>query len=204
MVDFRAYQDDKYRKFQSKLIVSKYEYIGVRIPNLRKIAKNIDTEIYISNFIPKSYEDIIVYGILIANIKDPKRRINLINGYLKYIDCWSICDTFCSNLKFIKEDLDTHFLWILSYLESDKTFYIRFGLVMLLKYYQDKKYFKYIYDKIKMINNNEYYCEMAIAWLLCEMAVIDKKYIDRFIENLSPNIQKMYLRKIKDSYKIKE
>lgn len=201
--EIEKFKDIKYRGFQKKLIVSSYPLIGVRIPVLRKIAKTINYDEYLQNYKLNTYEDIILYGMVLVKEPENEKRISLISDYLKYIDCWSICDCFCSNLHFVKNDLDKYFKWIGSFLEDNRVFYIRFGLVMLLKYYANNKYIDDILNNIKIINNEEYYCRMAIAWLLCELAVIDKKKVDKFVLNVSEEIKKMYNRKIKDSYRIK-
>lgn len=202
-MNLELYKDNKYREFHQKLITSSYPLLGVKITILRKLAKDIDLQDYVDSFKPNYYEDVILYGILISKEKNISKRIELIKDYIKYIDCWSICDTFCSNLSFIKRDLDAYFDWIISYLEDDRTFYIRFGLVMLLKYYNDSKYLNRILSRIEHIKNEDYYCQMAIAWLMCEFAVKNKTIIDKFVLKLSNNVQKMYERKVKDSLRIK-
>ena len=144
--------------------------IGVRIPIIRKIAKSINPEEYLKNYKVDTYEEVMLLGMVIANIKDEKLRIKEIKKYIKYIDCWSLCDTFCASLKFIKKDPDKYFNFVISYLDNQKTYYIRFGLVTLLDYYTDEKYLDLILKKIPQITNNDYYVKMAIAWLLCELA----------------------------------
>ena len=202
-MQLEQYQDNKYREFQQKLIVSSYPLLGIRIPLLRKIAKSIDYDEFINGFNPVYYEDVILYGIVLVKEKDEKKRIKLIEDYIKYIDCWSICDTFCANLSFIKKDLDKYLDWVLEFLNDERTFYVRFGLVMLLKYYCDCKYFERVLEAILKIASDSYYCQMAIAWLLCEFATKDKNLIDFFVKKLSDPINKMYERKIKDSFRIK-
>lgn len=202
-MNLETYIDIKYKTFQQKLIVSKHLYLGIRIPMLRKIAKTITFDEFINNYNLNLYEEVLLYGMLIPKIKNDEERLNLINDYLQYIDCWSICDIFCSNLSFVKNDLDKYFNWIVSYLEDNRQFYVRFSLVMLLKYYNEKNYIDSILNNLKCVKNKDYYCEMALAWLLCELAVLDKNKIDTFVNSLSYTVQKMYQRKIKDSLKIK-
>jgi len=202
-MNLELYIDKKYRDFHQKLIISSYPLLGVKISFLRKLSKGINADEYISNFKLNSYEDIILYGMIISKVQNEIKRFNLVKDYIKFIDCWSICDTFCSNLSFVKKDLDKYFDWVLSYLDDNQTFYIRFGLVMLLKYYTDSKYLKLILSKVKNIKNNEYYCQMGIAWLMCELAVKNKATIDNYMTNLSLEIRKMYERKVKDSFRIK-
>ena len=196
------YQDLKYQEFTRKITNTKYFIIGVRIPILRQLAKNTDYYEYKENNNLSTYENIMLLGMLIPKIKDEKERIKAIKEYIKYIDCWSLCDTFCSNLNFIKNDLDKYYSFITSYLAKSKTYYIRFGLVMLLKYAKEEKYWNDILNKISLITNKDYYVQMAIAWLLCEMAIYDKERILIYVKSLDPTIKKMLYQKMKDSYRV--
>ena len=196
------YQDLKYREFNQKIVNTKYPMIGVRIPILRQLAKNITYEEFIKESSFNTYEEVMLLGMLIPKIKDEAKRIKAIKDYIKYIDCWSLCDTFCSNLKFIKKDLDKYYSFIISYLSKSKTYYIRFGLVMLLKYAQEAKYWDDILNRILLITNNDYYVQMATAWLLSEMAVYNKERILLYEKKLNPIIKKMLYQKMKDSYRI--
>ena len=196
------YQDLKYREFNQKIVNTKYPMIGVRIPILRQLAKNITYEEFIKESSLNTYEEVMLLGMLIPKIKDEAKRIKAIKDYIKYIDCWSLCDTFCSNLKFIKKDLDKYYSFIINYLSKSKTYYIRFGLVMLLKYVQEDKYWDDILNRILLITNNDYYVQMAMAWLLSEMAVYNKERILLYAKKLNPIIKKMLYQKMKDSYRI--
>ena len=201
-MDLKNYQDIKYQEFTRKITNTKYPILGIRIPVLRKIAKNINYLEYKESNNLSTYENIMLLGMLIPKIKDEKERIKAIKEYIKYIDCWSLCDTFCSNLKFINNNLDKYFNFIIKYLEKKKTYYIRFGVVMLLKYAKEEKYWDEIFRKLILINNNDYYVQMAIAWLLCEMAVYNKKRVLDYSKNLDKNIRKMLEQKMRDSYRI--
>ncbi len=196
------YQDLKYREFNQKIVNTKYPMIGVRIPILRQLAKNITYEEFIKESSLNTYEEVMLLGMLIPKIKDEAKRIKAIKDYIKYIDCWSLCDTFCSNLKFIKKDLDKYYSFIINYLSKSKIYYIRFGLVMLLKYVQEDKYWDDILNRILLITNNDYYVQMATAWLLSEMAVYNKERIFLYANKLNPMIKKMLYQKMKDSYRI--
>lgn len=196
------YEDLEYKKFSMRLTTTKYPMIGVRIPILRKLAKDITYEEYINSSKLEYYEELLLLGMLIPKIKDETQRMAAVKDYIKYIDCWSLCDTFCGNLKFINKDLDKYFNFVISYLGMKKTYYIRFGLVMLLKYAKEEKYRDIIFEKISNITNDDYYVKMGIAWLLCEMAVYDRVRVLAFADTLDSATKKMLLGKMRDSYRI--
>ena len=115
------YKDEKYKLFQEKICDTKYDIIGVKIPILRKISKYLIKNYSIEELLNYQYETyfelIIIEGFIIANIDiDNNKRLELITNYLNKIDNWAICDTFCSELKFIKNNLQI----FLNYLEIIK------------------------------------------------------------------------------------
>ena len=99
-------KDSKYLSFNQKIITTNYEMLGIRIPLLRKIAKEIgkgnyrEFLKYCSN---KYYEEIMIKGLIIGEEKDITILKEEILDYLDYIDNWAVCDTFCNSLKIIKE-----------------------------------------------------------------------------------------------------
>lgn len=198
------YQDLKYREFQRKLIVSRYPLIGVRIPQLRKLSKLYNVELFKEAFKLETYEEVMLYGMVIGKEKDNSKRVTLIEEYLEYIDCWSICDSFCSNLTFIKKAKDEYFSWLLTFLQHEKEFYVRFSLVCFLRYYKEEKYIEEIVSKLKDIKIKAYYVDMAIAWMLCEFYIVSEKRISNIIDTLDEDVQKMFNRKVKDSYRTKK
>lgn len=196
------YKDLKYKEFTIKITLSKYPILGIRIPVLRQLVKKINYDDFIKESSLNTYEEVMLLGMLIPKIKDETKRLKAIKKYIKYIDCWSLCDTFCSNLKFIKKDLDKYYSFIISYLSKSKTYYIRFGLVMLLKYAKEERFWDDILNKLLLITNNDYYVQMAMAWLLSEMAVYNKARIISYAQNINPVVKKMLYQKMKDSYRI--
>ncbi|MBQ9013610.1 MAG: hypothetical protein IJ094_08685 [Bacilli bacterium] len=69
--DLLEKQDIKYRDFSMSLTTtSKYEMIGVRVPEVRKLAKEFDIENiekYIFDKDIKYYEEVLLRGFLIGN-----------------------------------------------------------------------------------------------------------------------------------------
>ena len=97
-------QDIKYRDFSKSLMPSKneYELIGIRIPILKKIAKDISKDNYIE-FINcnkhNTFEEILIHGLIIGYIKeDIDSVIKLSKEYIPYISNWALCDSYVANL----------------------------------------------------------------------------------------------------------
>lgn len=178
--------DIKYREFSKKLLPNVDNILGVRVPILRSIAKEIakkDPISYLDNVTNDSFEEVMLEGFVIGNLKEEKDTIiKYIDSFIPKIDNWSVCDTFCASLKIVNSDLDYFFEYLSKYKNSKEEFTLRFMLVMFLNYYIDKKYIFKIFKIIKTINNDDYYVKMAIAWLL---SICYIKYKDETLEYLA-------------------
>ena len=100
--------DEKYKTFHSNLCPGVNNIIGVRVPILRHLLKELLTkysfeELY-NSIGTIYYEEIMLKGILIGKYKgDFEKLLTYINDYIPLIDNWAICDTFCSGLKITKK-----------------------------------------------------------------------------------------------------
>ena len=159
-------QDEKYKELQKKIIKNNnIKIIGIRIPTLKKIVKEISKNNY-KDFIKynkhKYLEENILHGLVLENIKDQEILLKEINKFIKYINNWETCDIVCANLKqFKKININ-----IISNYFNNNPWSQRFGLVLLLDHYVKEENLKFIFDKCNNIKSEEYYVKMAISWLL--------------------------------------
>lgn len=161
--------DDKYRSFHSNLCPGVENILGVRLPLLRKLAKSLSKEEdyynYLNNGDTKYYEEIMIEGLIIGYLKtDNENRFNYIKNFIPKIDNWAICDSFCNNLKFTKENINEVWNFILPYTSSENEFDIRFAIVMMLNFYIIEDYIDDVLNTLNNINHDGYYVKMAVAW----------------------------------------
>lgn len=188
-------QDIKYKEFHSRLCPKNDNIIGIRVPILKKLAKflyNQDNEILLK-IGDDYYEEIMLQGLIIAYLKKESNiKIPIIKKFVKKIDNWAVCDTFCSSIKIKDNDKDKYLKFIKTYSKSKKEFELRFMLVMLLDHYLEEKYIDNICEIINEIYKKEYYVLMAISWLLSSLYIkypniamkkIDKLNIDKWTYN---------------------
>lgn len=169
----KSKQDKNYKDFHQKLTFTKYEIIGIRVPVLRKIAKEIiksDYKFFLKEVQNKYYEEILIEGLVIASLEFGEFS-KYIQNFIKKIDNWAICDSFCNSLKFIKNNPGKYFDYFKSYIASNDEFTIRVGLVIFLNYYISQEYIEKIFELLDNIKADKYYVNMAIAWLLAEMYI---------------------------------
>ena len=163
-------QDLKYKEFHSKLIMSD-KLIGVRTPELKRIAKVIARSNYVDFFKENKhelYEENLVHGLVLGYLKlDFNDLKPLVDEFIPYIDNWAVCDATVANLKVYKKNKtkDIVFKEIKKYISNNNPWINRFGYILLLEYFIEEKYIEEIF---KLCENykDHYYVKMGIAWLI--------------------------------------
>ncbi len=197
------YADVEYKTFHKKLIsnVSEEKIIGVRIPQLRKIAKCLDN----NDFGWDYYEEIMLHGFYIGYKKlDLSQRLKMLDEFIPKIDNWAVCDCVCSTLKFVKKNQAEFLDFLQKYMYSDKEYDVRFAVIMLMDYYLDDEYIDYTLNYLKNIRSEYYYVNMGAAWAFCTAFSKYKDKVLPLLENrqLSSEIHNMTISKIRDSYRV--
>ena len=163
--------EEKYRKFSQSLIPNINNVLGVRLPILRKIAKEIYTKTDWQEFLIQNdfdyMEEVMLQGMVIGLVKDePENILKLVNDFVPKIDNWSVCDSFCTGLKFVTKNQELVWEFIQPYFNSDKEYDIRFAFVMLLEYFTNENYIDECLKRIDEFKDTRYYAQMACAWAL--------------------------------------
>lgn len=163
-------RDEKYKSFSEKLIPSSTKIYGVAIPKLRLIAKDIlkdDWRGFLGISKSDSHEELMLQGIVIASAKtDIDEKLKYTSIFVKKINNWAICDTFCSTFKPSEKDLKKAFDFICGYSSSKEEYELRFFIVMLISRFIDEEHIDYILTVLNNIKHNGYYVKMAVAWAL--------------------------------------
>lgn len=179
--------DEKYKKFHSKLCPNIDNILGVRLPLLRKISKNLSKDNwneYLENPYSDYYEEIMIEGLTIGYIKtDNESRFNYMKNFIPKINNWGICDSFCNNLKFTKKNMKEVWEFIRPYSLSSKEFDIRFAVVMMLNFYIVDDYIDEILHILNNISHEGYYVKMAVAWAISFAYIHYPDKTLKFLEN---------------------
>ena len=202
----KSISEESYKEFNSKIIFTNYEMLGIRLPKLRVLSKEIFNTDYKSflNVNITYYEEAMLYLLVIALIKDIDELMLYFPKALDLIDNWALCDSFCGSLKIVVNNKEYFLKVIDKLLKSDKTYNIRVGLVLLLNYYVSEEYLDLIIIYFDNIKSDEYYINMAEAWLICEIFIRYQSYGLKYLENNKLNsftINKT-ISKIRDSYRV--
>ena len=160
--------ESDYQKFSASLLPNVKNVLGVRLPILRKLAKKISASDWQSflNITPKYMEEVMLQGMVIGLVAKNMQDLQLIKDFVVKIDNWSVCDSFCCGLKFVKSYKQDVFDFLQPYLKSKKEYELRFGFVMLLNYYVEEDYLDKIFAIVDEFSSKDYYAQMAVAWLV--------------------------------------
>ena len=164
-----AMRDEPYAQFQRKLMptVDPARVLGVRIPDVRRLAKSIygtnAARAFLSDLPHAFYDEDNLHGALLDRIPNFDTAIAEVERFLPYIDNWATCDLFCPKTLLQKPDsLLSH---IKSWLSSDKVYTVRYGLVRLTSWYLDgARFTPEILSLAAQVRNEDYYINMAQAW----------------------------------------
>ncbi len=166
----RSLADKDYRKFSQKLIPTKKEILGVRLPILQNLAKRIiktDWQKALTYLTDKTHEEIMLSGFIIAQLPLTwEEKQLLIKNFLPKIDNWAIIDSFISHCKFTEKELDKVWNFLQELLSSSEEFTLRFVLVTLLTYFLKPVFLSNIWLIIEKIKHPGFYVKTAKAWLL--------------------------------------
>lgn len=165
--ELQSLQDLKYRDFQAKLIptIDKSTIIGVRMPDLRKLAKKFDekqAQIFMQDLPHTYYEENMLQSILISNMKNYDDCIDHLERFLPFVDNWAVSDcispkTFTKNTNKLIEKIK---LWA----KSSHTYTVRVAICLLMKYFLDEKFEVEFLNIAIQIKSEEYYVNMMVAW----------------------------------------
>jgi len=197
--------DLNYKRFNENIVKGNSPILGIRIPELRKIVKNIfknnQVNIFFKEYEGIYFEEKLIKGLIIST--DEELFNNYINDYLYELDSWCLVDTFCNNCKFIKNNKNKYWDFIKNLLNYQEEFIVRCGYVFILNYYLIDNYIDEVKDLL-VRKQDYYYVNMAIAWCLCEVYItypklvediLNKKILDEFVQNKA-------IAKINDSLRV--
>ena len=201
-------QDKKYQSFQYKLIptVDANCIIGVRTPELRAVAKEMNK--YIEEFIndlPHTYfEENQIHSFLIGMEKDYDKTLVMINNFLPYIDNWATCDQ--ATPVALKKNPDKTILEIKKWISTGNTYYIRYGVGVLLALFLDDLFKEEYLGIVANIKSNEYYVQMMQGWYFATALAKQYEATIKYIEKglLDKTVNNMTIKKAIESYRITE
>ena len=210
-----ALQDKNYREFHARLMpnIEKERIIGIRVPVLRKYAKelahgsrlflSVQKEKRVCNTVKENdYEENNLHMFLIMQMKDYDTALAYLEAFLPYIDNWATCDSGVPAV--FKKHKNELLLHVYEWLDSDKPYTVRYGIGTLMRLYLDEDFdIKYALDVAK-IRSKEYYVNMMKAWYIATalakqydtvLPILQERLMDSWSHNKA-------IQKARESYRI--
>lgn len=200
-------QEKEYADFSGSLVPGAEPMLGVRLPKLRALAKELAGSVgekALSGEDDRYFEEKLLRGMIIGYLKtEPSRRLELIREFVPRINNWSVCDSFCCTLKLPSAQKETLWELLVQYAASDKEFEQRFAAVMLLRNFV-KNDVKRSLELLASINTEAYYSSMGVAWALAECFIYHPDETMPYFERHSFDIltHNRAVSKLRDSFRI--
>ncbi len=203
-------KDNKYKEFQLKLVpnINKDSILGIRTPEMRKIAKEVykseDKNKFLDSLPHKYYEENLIHFFVISLIKDFDECIKRVEEFLPYVDCWPVSDQ--ATPKSFKKNHKKLLPYIKKWIKSKHVYTARFGIRMLMNEYLGDDFKEEYLKLIASIKTNDYYLKMMIAWYFA--TALAKRYNETipYLENNSLDewVHKKTIQKAIESYRVSE
>lgn len=197
--DLLSMAEPQYREFSAKLLPEGENLLGVRLPKLRKTAKQIWKSyghMYLDTALASGpdeeyMEEILLQGMVIGGLKaendtELAEIFDYTRRYVPKIQNWSTCDSFCAGLKVTKQYPAQMWDFLQEYLTAEQEFAIRFGIVMIINYYINEEYFDCLFPIFNAIGerNHTYYVEMGLAWAISICYVKNPMETERYLQDM--------------------
>lgn len=202
------FQDKKYRDLQISTIpsVDADRIIGVRTPELRRLAKDLAKRDDISEFLNclphKFFEEDQLHAFILSGMKDADKCIALVDVFLPFVDNWATCDQMSP--KVFGKNKAMLLGYVNRWIVSDLPYVKRFAIRMLMDHFLDEDFKVAYLTRVSKIRSDEYYVNMMIAWYFATalakqyepaLTFLEKRELDRRTHNLT-------IRKAVESYRI--
>lgn len=200
--------EPEFQQFTAKLLPGVEHILGVRLPLLRRMARQIakgDWKTYLCHASDDSYEEVMLQGMVVGYARgDLQEKREFLERFIPKIDNWSVCDSACSTIKLAKSQPEEFWEFLQQYLNSREEFQIRFGLVQLLDYYVNEKYLPRVLEAVQQVYQEAWYVNMAQAWAIsicyrefpeATLPVLKKNSLNDFTHNKA-------IQKITESLKV--
>ena len=203
-------QDIKYRDFQAKLIpgTDTETMIGVRTPELRKLAKQMLKREEIGEFLQdlphRYFDENQLHAFIISGIREYGKCMEELERFLPYVDNWATCDQM-SPVVFKKHKQEL-LSGIREWIRSEHKYTVRFGIGMLMQHFLDDDFDPAYPELVAGVRSEEYYVNMMIAWYFATALAKQYDAVLPYIERrrLDPWVHNKTIQKAVESYRISD
>lgn len=225
--------DEKFRAWHLNVlnVLPAMQVMGLRVGDMRRVARDLArredalmrisqfAQVYSKNRSSLCYEELMIWGMMINAVKcSNEEKVRLLKDFVVAIDNWAVCDTFCSDAKWMKRLAKGELWFVLDpYFRSTREFDVRFAVVMTMCYLLDENELGKIFVRLEQINFSAiwseynmplpaYYAKMSVAWLLATALEKYPEQTREFVrkQTLPEDVIKLYVRKARESFRTRK
>lgn len=163
-----ALRDEKNAPFMAKLVptLPTETVLGVRMPDCRSLAKELckepDIGLFLADLPHRYLDENNLHALILNEEKDYAAAVAALGAFLPYVDNWATCDAL--RPKAFKKHPPVLPDECRRWMQSGKTYTMRFGIEMLMTHYLDADFRPEYLEGVSIIKSEEYYVTMMIAW----------------------------------------
>ena len=192
-----AQGNETYAAFNQRIVNTKMPVIGVRVPDLRRLARELAPDMSaakISELLrvkDVTFDYVLLCGLLITHSRlDDQTTIDLTKQYLPCVDSWAHIDTFIEKKRRFAGEVWWDFA--LECLQGEAEFTVRYGIVSLMTNFLDEAHIDQVFAALRNVKHDGYYVKMALAWLYATAAVnffeltlaeLENEHVDAWTRN---------------------
>ncbi|MDE6445615.1 MAG: DNA alkylation repair protein [Alistipes sp.] len=199
--------DPRYRDFSASLTPGAGKMIGVRLPQLRAIAREIgrgEWRAWLAAADDEYFEERMLRGLVIGYARCmPEEKLRHVARFVPSIDNWAVCDCFCWRLEAAEREPMWEF--IQPYFRSEAEYEVRFAVVMALGNFVDEEHLDRLLETFGAVRHEGYYARMGVAWAVSVCFAKFPGQTLRWLEQECPLDDRTYnkaLQKIIESYRV--
>ena len=201
-------QDKDYQAGSVKLnpSVDPDTIIGVRIPALRQLAKELKGTDEAAEFLvvlPHEYfEEYLLHSFLIGFIKDFDEGLRQADRLLPYLNSWALTDSM--RIKAFDRDPERLLPHIDRWLKDDHPYTVRYGILCLMNYFLDDRFADRYPSMVAAVHHDEYYVRMMQAWYFATALAKQYDAVLPYLteRRLAPWVHNKTIQKAIESYRI--
>ena len=203
-----ALKDEDFARFQSALIpnIPKETVVGVRMPMIRKLAKEIageaETQAFLTELPHAYYDENVLHSVLLSRMKDYGACMEAVEAFLPYVDNWAVCD--CLSPKVFAKHKPELMEKIRKWVKAEHVYTCRFGLEMLMTHFLDADFKPECLDLAADVRLEDYYAKMMAAWFFATALAKQWDAAVAYLETnrLEPWTHNKTIQKARESYRI--
>lgn len=205
--------EDDYKEFNQKLLPGVEHVLGVRLPAMRKLAKEAakgEFRSYLNEARkavgPDSlHEEIMMQGLVIGYAKmEREERAAYLDEFVPKIKNWAVCDSCVTAYKFMEKEPEYWFDYLRKFRDSTEEFELRFMIVAMMSHFVDDAHIDEILRYCNEIRHDGYYTKMGTAWTVQVCYVKFPEKTRRFLETdkMDDFTHNKAIQKIRESYRV--